>query len=174
MSRLKVEVDRYSNNCLKRITWYLRGKKHMDDGDPAETLFTEDGKVAIQRWYEYGKLHRVDGPAYIDYYESGEVKHEIWFANGKYHRADGSAMIWYYRSGEVRSEVWYVNGELISEEDFKNQLPPIPEEEELSIPELKKELDAALQMSNTDAMVYSLVTALFIFIVGILYIVMVM
>ena len=137
MRRLMVEVDKYDSGRFKRVTWYFKGKKHSGDNDPAETFYTEDGKVSVQRWFKHGKLHRTDGPAWIGFCSCGCVSH------------------------------YFLDGKLISEERFKRQLPPIPEEEleeELSISELKKEVAAAFdQMGNTDAIVYALTTALFIF-----------
>lgn len=50
-------------------------------------------------WYKEGKLHREDGPAYID----GE--NQIWFINGVEHRLDGPAKKWADGSYE-----WYKNG----------------------------------------------------------------
>jgi len=53
-----------------------------------------------QCWYQYGQLHRLDGPAVI--YPSGV---QYWYQHGQSHREDGPAAIW--ADGEQR---WYLNG----------------------------------------------------------------
>lgn len=79
----------------------------------------------VQRWYENGVLHRLDGPAIINpygveiYYQNG-VLHRLggpaytdrdgyreYWENDQYHRLDGPAII--FPNGEQR---YYVNGEI--------------------------------------------------------------
>ena len=65
---------------------------------------------AIQEniWRQNGKLHRLDGPAYIS---SDGVKH--WFQNGQRHNPDGPAII--YPNGTRR---WFINNKEITEDGF--------------------------------------------------------
>jgi hypothetical protein len=62
--------------------WYLGGKLHRLDG-PA--YIWPDGS---QEWWQEGELHRLDGPAYI-----GSDGYQAWYLEGKRHRLDGPAVI---------------------------------------------------------------------------------
>jgi hypothetical protein len=52
-----------------------------------------------QRWYENGKLHRINGAAVI--YANGD---QFWYKDGKLHRTNGPAAI--YASGTKK---WYLD-----------------------------------------------------------------
>ena len=73
--------------------WKLKGKLHRLDG-PAFV------SVRGKEWYRNGKLHRVDGPAL----ELADGTKE-WLQNGELHRLDGPAHIDRSRS------TWWVNNE---------------------------------------------------------------
>ncbi len=62
---------------------------------------------------DYGKLHREDGPAYIEHYLDGSVRLEAFLINGKYHRNDGAAMVDYSYNGSVLFESFHLYGELL-------------------------------------------------------------
>jgi hypothetical protein len=55
-------------------------------GERGRTLINDQG---IKKFYEKGKLHRVDGPA-IELADGTT----LWFLNGKLHREDGAAIEW--------------------------------------------------------------------------------
>jgi len=60
-----------------------------------------------KRWRDnYGRLHRLDGPAVI-----GNHGSKYWYVNGLRHRIDGPAIIKYDGKTE-----WWVNGNQISNE----------------------------------------------------------
>jgi antitoxin component YwqK of YwqJK toxin-antitoxin module len=44
-------------------------------------------------YYCNGSIHRINGPAFIEYYENGNICNEEYFINGKRHREDGPANI---------------------------------------------------------------------------------
>ncbi len=71
--------------CLKKIiTWEdADGKLHREDG-PA--WIEPDG---ARSWFQHGWPHRDDGPARID----ADGTHK-WYQHGKLHREDGPAWIW--------------------------------------------------------------------------------
>jgi len=54
-----------------------------------------------KRWYQNGKLHRLDGPAI-----ENTDGNKYWYQNGKCHRDNGPAIE--YADGTKR---WYKNGE---------------------------------------------------------------
>jgi len=76
--------------------WIVGGKLHRLDG-PA--YINNNGSKA---WWVNGKLHRSDGPA-IEY-AHGTLE---WYAHGHLHRLDGPAYI-----GNDGSKAWWANGKL--------------------------------------------------------------
>ncbi len=62
--------------------WYQHGKLHRDDG-PA--FIWADG---TQEWYQHGKLHRDEAAAWI-----GADGTQGWYQHGKLHRVDGPAWV---------------------------------------------------------------------------------
>jgi hypothetical protein len=74
--------------------WWQNGKRHRLDG-PA--WIHPDGS---QEWHQNGKRHRLDGPAVI--WADG---YQVWYQDGMVHRLDGPAMI--YHSGD---QLWYQEG----------------------------------------------------------------
>ncbi len=61
-----------------------------------------------KEWYEYGELHRINGPA---------VEHaggrKEWWLHGKFHRTNGPAIE--YING---IKLWFLNGQQLTEENF--------------------------------------------------------
>lgn len=99
--------DKFFNKTGKavvngRVCWYKDGKLHRIDG-PAYI----DG-LGTKHWYINGELHREDGPA-VEHYNG--VKE--WCMNGYLHRTDGPAVE--YPNGDKE---WFVNGEKYSEKEF--------------------------------------------------------
>lgn len=75
--------------------WWVRGKKHREDGMPAVT------SLGKQQWWKNGLKHRDDGPAVV----AGRLKQ--WWRNGKLHRdgdlpaiEDGDEKSW-WREGKL-------------------------------------------------------------------------
>jgi len=91
-----------------------------------------------QEWRVNGKLHRVDGPAYI----SGD--YQIWYLNGELHRTDGPAVtvsnrhLWWLNGGLHRTDgpaiidgdcqEWYLHGEKYTFNDWLKNVNATPEE----------------------------------------------
>lgn len=57
-----------------------------------------------------GRVHKEDGPAWIDYFEDGSISEEAYYIDGKMHREDGPAHIEYHRGGSVKYLFYYING----------------------------------------------------------------
>jgi antitoxin component YwqK of YwqJK toxin-antitoxin module len=49
-------------------------------------------------------VHRIGGPAIINYYVNGNVKSESWYENGTVYRIGGPPVIQYDDAGNVISE----------------------------------------------------------------------
>ena len=101
------------NRSSTDYCYKFRNLYHREDDQPA--IVDNDGS---KRYYYLGKVHRINGPAYIVYEleaESGEIKkekilkirHEAWFYENKCHRIDGPARSWhdgfkeYYENGKL-------------------------------------------------------------------------
>ena len=82
-----------------RISYFLNGKLHREDG-PA----VEDEKS--KKWYLNGKLHRDDGPAVEFSYGD-----KYWFNNDLLHREGGPAIEF-----PCGSKFWFINGQLHRED----------------------------------------------------------
>lgn len=72
-------------------------------------------------WYEYSEfdnsrcLHRLDGPAQIDFYRGTlrdtRFKHsEMWYIHGHLHREDGPCIQKWYPNGQIKEEMWCIDG----------------------------------------------------------------
>jgi hypothetical protein len=65
-------------------------------------------------WSE--KLHREDGPAYVENYHKGGIRYQAYYKYNVKHREDGPAEIEYYNDGNYcnlgtpRYESYYLNG----------------------------------------------------------------
>ena len=78
-----------------------------------EYTVKEDGN--LQEWYLDGKLHREDGPAFID------DNYKEWWINDEKHREDGPAVI----DGNYKE--WYLNNVEYTEEEFLAKTKPAKE-----------------------------------------------
>jgi hypothetical protein len=76
----------------KNITEYRNESEALNREDgPALILKLTD--VFREEWYQNGKRHRIDGPAY--YYTPSHLnKYEEWFLNDQNHRVGGPAIIY--------------------------------------------------------------------------------
>ena len=73
---------------------------------------------------KYIKLYEQAQPEKsVKYYANGSVRYEEWYQNGKLHREDGPAWISYRQDGSVASEAWWFEGkqarDITSLEDFR-------------------------------------------------------
>jgi hypothetical protein len=98
-----------------RIEQWLRdGRLHRDDG-PAYVEIREDGSQSMG-WYRDGKLHRADGPAWIDLHADGS-RSERWYLDDAPHRSDGPACVITRLDGS-RVEEWWIAGHQLKERSF--------------------------------------------------------
>lgn len=90
--------------------WHGR-QLHCDD-EPAEIAIDEHGNVTLEIWYQYGKIHRPDGPAYT-HRDAYGTRFEYIIYNGirsANHRVDGPAIETIFYNGVVGEQVWVING----------------------------------------------------------------
>jgi hypothetical protein len=99
---------------------------HIEMSNGEKHYILENGGKKIisplkEEWFNKdNKLHREDGPAYIEYYENenGNIWREVYYINGNIHREDGPACIYYYENenGNIWREVYYINGNIHRED----------------------------------------------------------
>ena len=89
-------------------TWYQYGKLHRVDGPAIEDA---DGS---KHWFLNGKLHRTDGPA-VEYADGSKY----WFLNDKLHRVDGPAVEW-----SDGSKHWYLDGNKLTQAQWLEAVKP--------------------------------------------------
>lgn len=78
------------NIHCRRNCWTRRGLPHKIGG-PA--LITRIGRYYEEWWYKNGKLHRMDGPAYVVIDRiTGVTKEERWYCCGYLHRIGAPAV----------------------------------------------------------------------------------
>jgi len=91
-----------------RTEWYQYGKLHRKNGPAVE--YNTGTKV----WYLDGNRHREGGPAY-----EGSLGIRAWYKHGLIHREDGPA----YETDDGDKEFW-LNGEKYFELDFVAEMNP--------------------------------------------------
>lgn len=82
----------------------------MNNGGP---WLRNDGAT---EWYENGKLHREDGPAFM--HPDGQCE---WYRHGELHREDGPAIE--IPIGETLKRRWFLNDRSYTFEDWLLRLP---------------------------------------------------
>lgn len=100
-------IEKSYSNILE-IEYYKYDKVHNDNG-PAYKLYIND-KLKCEEYYHLGALHRVNGPASIEYYSNNVVEYEAYYQKDKLHRENGPAKIEYYPNGKVMYKSYYLNG----------------------------------------------------------------
>lgn len=105
---------------VKSITWFdFCLRPHRIGGNAlccVETYNTSYGQRKKQRleWYNYGKLHRLKGPASLWYRLDEEggchLEKQTWCINGEQHRIDDPAIVEYHENGCLYMEAWYQRG----------------------------------------------------------------
>ena len=75
-------------------------------------LIVEDWGNGTKYWYQRGKLHRLDGPAY-----EGSNGIKEWYQNDKLHRLDGPACEW-----PNGTKQWFIEDKQYSEQAFNQKV----------------------------------------------------
>lgn len=103
------------------IAYHKNGKLHRTDGPAWINKEPKGGEY--QAWYFNGLKHREGGPAV--YYGSEEGLPRIWYKHGKQHRLDGPAVEFQYNPDE--SNQYWVNGREFSKEEFYKHFADLEE-----------------------------------------------
>jgi antitoxin component YwqK of YwqJK toxin-antitoxin module len=110
-----------ANGKVSNESYYLNDKLHRENG-PAFIDYDANGKVYYESYYLNDKLHRENGPAYIAYDENGKVSSEQYYLNGNTHRENGPACITYDKNGKVYYEGHYLNGIYFTKENWEKEI----------------------------------------------------
>jgi hypothetical protein len=111
----------YPNSQKDYEGWYDHGRRHRVDA-PAFIFYYSNDQIREELWYVNGQLHRLDGPAHIEYMPDGRKCKETWYFNGELHRLDGSARIYYSYIGAATSEEYYLYGNEYTKQAYKDEL----------------------------------------------------
>ncbi len=87
------------------------GQLHRLDG-PAFEQFYADGSPRVREWWADGEQHRLDGPASEEWYPSGGLKIRMWCVKGRHHRLDGPAFEEWYAGGGPLMSKWFLNANI--------------------------------------------------------------
>ena len=93
----------------QREQWLVEDRLHRTDG-PAWVERNAAGVVVHEEWWVEGRRHRMDGPAVMEYNDAGVVTGEGWWVKGRMHRTDGPAAVVRNDAGVVVHEAWLVKG----------------------------------------------------------------
>lgn len=104
--------------CIKR---FLLKKSNENERYVLDIKYNTNKKIISKTWlysaiknYDYS-YHRINGPAYIQYYDNGNLKTKQYFINGRLHREDGPAVIEYYPDGKLYYKAYYNNSSFHNE-----------------------------------------------------------
>jgi hypothetical protein len=99
---LTKEIDLETGVVLEEI-YRLGGKLHRNpaEGPALIRRHAKTGLVAWESYHEHGALHRIDGPAEVEYFIDGQVGNETWFYRDSLHRdpKDGPAHVERWHNG---------------------------------------------------------------------------
>ena len=76
------KIRRYSNHQLRSEDWSINDIYHRLDG-PAYREWYENGQPECESWVKNNKPHRIGGPAYQSWTEDGRVWAKEYYLNGK-------------------------------------------------------------------------------------------
>jgi len=93
-----LHCDEYTDQVII-TTYWLNGRLHREDGPS----YIEEGKKYF--YYKHGLLHKEDGPAET-IYKNGTCD-KFWYWNGLLHREDGPAVEY-----ANEDKIWYLNGKV--------------------------------------------------------------
>ena len=114
------QEDFFKSGNIKQRVKTFNGQLH----GKCESFFTNGNKYAIL-YYNNGKLHNEDGPAYQEYYDNGKKSIERYYINGNFHRENGPSKIFWHKNGDEGYEYYYLNDINYNKIDWINKLKEI-------------------------------------------------
>ncbi len=96
----------YNIGGINMTTFYYKGEIHRVGGPAIINYINETGDLCNESWYQNGLIHRTDGFAFIEYFSSGHIYQEIWYENGTAYREDGPYLIQYHENSKIHVIKW--------------------------------------------------------------------
>ena len=84
-------------------------------GNEPDITRHNNGNIASMKWKNNGKLHRVRGPAEINYDYNEQKINESWYKQGKRNRVKDAALVTFGPDQKPMKKVWYTNGKKTKE-----------------------------------------------------------
>lgn len=107
-------IIRWKNNIKWFERWYDKDDKLNRNNGPADKQWYENINVKLipmyEAWYLNGVKHRLNGPAYSEWYVYGNKQYEEWCINDNKHRENGPAVQRWYKNEQKTYEAYYKNG----------------------------------------------------------------
>ena len=94
---------------IREELYRYKGMRHRVDG-PAYVEYYKNERPKVVTYWNNGKIHNENGPSSVEYYKSGNIRYVAYLVNGNFHRIDGPAITEYYENGKPEEEVYYING----------------------------------------------------------------
>lgn len=130
---LNKNLTEIESNIISDISGFLNGVFYLTDTSGyillTKRLYTWEVKRTFydknktkkktEEWVKNGKLHRENGPAYLEWYDNGQIAGEGWYKNGKCHRENGPSYKQWHKNGQIWIEKWCKNGRSRKEIRFK-------------------------------------------------------
>lgn len=112
-----------NTGSLLEVKWLKNNKLHRESDYPAFIQYREEGCLEEVQWYNKDVLHRDNGsPAKIYYRrKTNEIWHEVWFEYGKMHRVSGPAFLIYDKNNEIRDKEYCLFDEAYTKEDWEQK-----------------------------------------------------
>lgn len=89
--------------------YFYNNKLHNSD-HPAVIYYYYNGNIESEYYFNYGDVHRENGPA-VTYYKNGSVYKQWYCLNSKIHNDNGPAIIDYNEDGSIKEQHYFLNGE---------------------------------------------------------------
>ena len=105
------------------LSYKEQTRYYQHDGYDIREIFYTDGTLNNATYKIDGKLHRLDGPAYVSFYEDGQLCVRQYCINNLNHRLDGPAYEAFHLTGKrIIPAGFYVHGKGCSLEELRAYL----------------------------------------------------
>jgi len=109
----------YMNGNISNKSWYIYGKKSRTISDkPTEIEYNTNGSKKYEKYTDMnGIVYRENGPSLVNYDTDGTKVREVWFTERMMHRLDGPAEIEYSNNKMINCE-YYLFGNMLTEVEY--------------------------------------------------------
>lgn len=113
----------FKNGTMAEASWYSHGKLHREDDLPAIVRYDENNFASSLQWYVQGSRCRVkDQPVSVLFHSNGIMKRVMWDSYIHLHRVTGPAMIDYDDTGNIIEEFYVINNAFLDKKDWEQHI----------------------------------------------------